>query len=761
MSIRLKLVIIFLAVALIPLLLVSAVTFHNYKNSLETNRLSQLKDIAAYKADKIETYFADLKIYFELSQVAYVIKKNLPVLTQLASDSANPEFIEAKRMIDAVYEKMPSSLGLLDVMLINPQGRIVYSSNPEHFQKEFLKFLPGPQQKAFNEGKDKIHFSDIFFNEARNDKPGMLITGPVRDFNGHFIGVIATEVDLAPIYKIIQNTTGLGETGETLVGELTGNQALFLNPLRHDAQAALKRRVSIGGMLGGPIQAAVQGKTGSGQNIDYRGKMVIAAWRYLPSLGWGMVAKIDTEEAFADVANLRKLLMMILAIVIVLAGIMAVSVAQSIAGPINKLSTAVRMVSSGNLDYKVATNSKDEIGQLSRAFDKMILEQKRAQESLHAASQYARNLIETSLDPLVTISTDGKITDVNEATTKVTGVSREKLIGTDFSDYFTEPQKAREGYQQVFDKGFVVDYPLVVRHKDGHLMDVLYNASVFKDAQGNVLGVFAAARDVTAQKQIETELKHHRDNLEVLVKERTNDLAATNRKLAKSNENLEQFAYVASHDLQEPLRIMASYSQLLEKRYKDKLDQDANDFIGFIVDAAGRMQKLIVDLLAYSRVGRGDATVSQINSNDLLGKVIKSMSATIESSNAKVIYEDLPALSVHETGFIQLFQNLIGNALKFKSKEPPVIRITARQDNSEWVFSVSDNGIGIEPQYREKIFQIFQRLHSKDDYPGTGIGLSICKKLVENYGGRIWVESQLGKGSTFYFTLPQERTSNG
>jgi PAS domain S-box-containing protein len=370
------------------------------------------------------------------------------------------------------------------------------------------------------------------------------------------------------------------------------------------------------------------------------------------------------------------------------------------------------------------------------------------------ASQYARTLLESSLDPLVTISPEGKITDVNEATVKATGVPRQELIGTDFSGYFTDPQEAERSYKQVFTRGFVTDYPLTIRHRDGQLMEVLYNASLYKGIHGNVLGVFAAARDVTVLKHAERELEHHRDHLEMLVKERTTELEESNRELARSNENLEQFAYVASHDLQEPLRIMSSYSQLLERRYKGRLDQDADDFIAFIVDAAARMQKLITDLLAYSRAGYSKAQLVRVDCNQLLARLVDGMSPSIQAAGGTVTFSSLPSIMFHEASLTQLFQNLIGNALKFRGEEPPCVHISARQGEGEWVFSVSDNGIGIEPQYNQRIFMIFQRLHARDKYPGTGIGLSICKKIVETMGGRIWVESEDGKGSTFYFTVP-------
>jgi light-regulated signal transduction histidine kinase (bacteriophytochrome) len=227
--------------------------------------------------------------------------------------------------------------------------------------------------------------------------------------------------------------------------------------------------------------------------------------------------------------------------------------------------------------------------------------------------------------------------------------------------------------------------------------------------------------------------------------------------LKRSNESLEQFAYVASHDLQEPLRVMSNFSQLLEKRYKDKLDQDAKDFIAFIVDAAARMQALINDLLAYSRVGRLETDLEVIDANEIFNKTVNSLSLAINETGAAVTSDTLPVVMAHEVSLFQLFSNLIGNALKFHSQEAPRIHLSSKETEQEWIFSVKDNGIGLDPQYADRIFQIFQRLHRKGEYKGTGIGLSICKKIVTNLGGRIWVESQAGQGCTFYFTIPKIR----
>lgn len=469
------------------------------------------------------------------------------------------------------------------------------------------------------------------------------------------------------------------------------------------------------------------------------------------------------------------------------------------------------------------------------------------------AIQYTRSLIEASLDPLFTISADGKITDLNEASVKVTGIPREDMIGTDFLNYFTEPKKAREVYQQVFEKNSIADYPLTIRHISGKLTNVLYNASLFKDNNGKVLGVFATARDVTQQKNLEKKLieyKHffnhtsdfacianmqgyfeiinpnfekvlgysekellenkfvnfiHPDDRESTQKEidklktgavtinfvnryrkkdgnylwfdwnTTPDTASgtlyamardiTDRKnaetnlkqisqeLARSNQDLEQFAYVASHDLQEPLRTISSFVQLLDKKQSDKKDEETEEYFHFIISATEKMKKLIKDLLDYSRVGKG-VVFSAVDCNIILKEVIAEMDASIVESKAKITAAILPSVKGNDVQLKQLFQNLISNGIKFRKKNSiPEIDITVEEKPTEYQFAVKDNGIGIDERYINKLFVLFHRLNSETEYSGTGIGLAICKKIVTIHGGKIWVESKLGEGSTFYFTI--------
>jgi signal transduction histidine kinase len=231
-------------------------------------------------------------------------------------------------------------------------------------------------------------------------------------------------------------------------------------------------------------------------------------------------------------------------------------------------------------------------------------------------------------------------------------------------------------------------------------------------------------------------------------------LAREAAELARSNAELEQFVYVASHDLKEPLRMITSYLDLLQRRYKGKLDTDADEFIGFAVEGATRMQNLVSDLLAYSRASRGNVEMQRTDCEAAFGRAAANLSAAIKESAAALTHDRLPTVTANQSQLVQVFQNLIGNAIKFRSAAPPRVHVAAEKSEEEWVFSVRDNGIGIDKLFSQRIFKMFERLHSQTEYPGTGIGLTISKQIVERHGGRIWVESQPRRGSVFFFTIP-------
>ncbi len=289
----------------------------------------------------------------------------------------------------------------------------------------------------------------------------------------------------------------------------------------------------------------------------------------------------------------------------------------------------------------------------------------------------------------------------------------------------------------------------------------------FDDIDGSPL-VLIMCIDITELKRAEGEIRKLNEGLEMRVRERTDELVRevqerelvqlkltkSLEELERSNKELEGFAYVASHDLQEPLRKMASFSELLGKRYRHQMDEKADKYLGYIADGAARLQRLINDLLSFSRVGRADFTLIPANLENVLQETLNDIQQVINETHTEISRDPLPTLKVNPFQLRQLFQNLISNGIKFRGDQPPRIHISARQEGGEWVICVQDNGIGFAPQYVGQIFEVFKRLHTKEAYPGTGIGLAICKKIVERHGGRIWAESEPGRGSKFYFTIP-------
>lgn len=334
-------------------------------------------------------------------------------------------------------------------------------------------------------------------------------------------------------------------------------------------------------------------------------------------------------------------------------------------------------------------------------------------------------------------------------------------------------------------------YEIRIRRQDGNIRIISCRGEVVTDFAGHPLNIICVEQDITERKEIEYALWEAKNKLESTVKRRTQELKEANKRLQKeleerkitesklkksekelkslieelkrSNEELQQFAYVSSHDLQEPLRTITSFTQLIERRYKNRLDSDADEFIEYIVDAAKRMQTLINDLLNYSRVATRGKEFKLTDTKEVLENTLSNLYATINESHAQITHENLPEIMADKRQMIQLFQNLIGNAIKFKKPGThPEIHVKARKDENkrEYIFSVADNGIGIEKQYMNRIFVIFQRLHTRNEYEGTGIGLAVSKRIVERHGGTIWVDSEPQSGSTFYFTIPENQNSS-
>jgi PAS domain S-box-containing protein len=365
---------------------------------------------------------------------------------------------------------------------------------------------------------------------------------------------------------------------------------------------------------------------------------------------------------------------------------------------------------------------------------------KNAEKHLAQMEGKYRGLLEAAPDAMVVVNQAGEIVLLNLQAEKQFGYRRNELLGQKVKNIIPEGFAERlivDGLRSPEDalaQQIGTGIELNGRRRDCSEFPIELMLSPLGSAEGIL--VTAAIRDITARKKAATELLAKVDELN------------------RSNEELEQFAYIASHDLQEPLRMVASYTQLLGRRYKGKLDADADEFIAFAVDGAARMQRLIQDLLAFSRVGSKGQELRSTSSEEALEQALVNLGGGIGESGALVTHDPLPAVLADEMQLTQLFQNLVGNAIKYQTSGVPKVHIAAAMNGGRrWTFSVKDNGLGIDPQYFERIFGMFQRLHKREEFAGTGIGLAICKKIVERHGGTISVESQPGQGSTFSFDL--------
>ena len=461
--------------------------------------------------------------------------------------------------------------------------------------------------------------------------------------------------------------------------------------------------------------------------------------------------------------------------------------AQHLVRPLRRLVGATQRVAAGEFEFSAWSQRSDEIGELTHAFTHMtrrlqayrtdvekrtgeleaanerprleIAGRKRAQEALTLQTQELaqaedatrkmetryRDLYEEAPNAYFLVGFNGLIRAANKRSAELFGHPLDELIGLPVFDLYADTPAGKEKVRRHVFPRFragveILGEELEIRRPDGSQGWISLSMRPIKDAAGQVVASRSIAVDVTTRKQVEEAL------------------AVQTRELARSNAELEQFAYIASHDLQEPLRMVSSYTQLLARRYRGQLDSDADDFIAFPVDGAERMQTLIRDLLAYSRAGSRGSTPAPTSLDEVFDNAVANLRAAIEESDAEVTRGPLPTLSVDASRLTQLVQNLIGNALKFRREVEPRVHVVAEVSEEVTTFSVSDNGIGIEAEYLERIFGMFQRLHTRSEYSGTGIGLAICRRIVEQHQGRIWVESEPGVGTTFYFTVPKDRS---
>jgi PAS domain S-box-containing protein len=677
-------------VLVIGIIAVGGVYYVHQIHSIKKDKQNELKAIADLKSGQL------MRWRRERMEDAEMLSGNTPIRSELIQWLKGDTSPGLNNDVKTLLGSMMRSTQYSGVFLFSAD-RARMMSIPEADRP-----LPPEVSRIISGSRPSCKPEFIDFHRSAGNGPirlGILIPIPGCAPSGTDpdLGYLYLEIDPTTfLFPLIQSWPTPSPTAETLIVRREGNDILFLNELRHRKNTALMFRLPITGQ-NLPSVRAVRGDEGAVEGYDYRGKAVWAFFKKILDSPWFLVAKVDREEIYSPIRTEAFIVTLVIVLMIIGGG------------------SVIGMWYRGRLAgfYRQQLELKQERTVLA--------------ERVNLLTRHANDII-------FMLNEDWRILEANDRALEAYGYSLEEFQKMHLYELRSSESRAEfeNLMEPVINQGGAVA-ETIHRRKDGATFPV--ESSVRLVEMGGKKYVMDIIRDITERRKAEEEVIKILTNLE------------------RSNKELEQFAYVASHDLQEPLRMVSSFTQLLARRYEDKLDQDARDYIDFAVSGANRMQRLIQDLLIYSRVTTTKNTSVPVDMNAILDEVLTNLQVTIKESGTVVTKDHLPVVLADHTHLIQVVQNLIGNAIKFRDQASPRIHISAEKGNSEWIFSVRDNGMGIEPQYFERIFVIFQRLHAGDSYQGTGIGLTLCKRIIQGHGGRIWVESEPGKGSTFYFTL--------
>jgi len=679
--------------------------------------------LAAAAAEARNTAYAKVKVIADItaSNLRLVLADTESMLTRLAAlpqvQAMDPEHCDPLIKQLVALQPAYTQLAVRDLA-----GKVICS----HLPNPVRQYQPD-QHPWFFEG---VRSGGLFVTDAAlgpvSRRWATAVMLPLQDAQGKRAGAVMTFLDLAQL-----NQRLLGAVPESDVVAVLDRQDKFL--LRSADPAKW-----IGKASQAAANEAVRGQAaGQLTTTGSDGVRRLFAFTTMPATGWRIVAGVPEAEVLAAYFAQRNLTLALSGVMAALALLLARRLAASIARPTQQLAQTAARMAGGDLQARAVAAGPRELRDLGTQFNQMLEVQVAANAALIESEARYRALVDSA--PFgIAVHQQGCLVFVNPAAVAILGATAAgELLGRPIMDFIhpDSRQSVRERVQAIIDRGESATRRLQkFVQLDGSVIDV--------EVQGAAV-TFQGAPAVQNSLQDVTERRQAQQALETV-----------NRELTRSNAELQEFAYVASHDLQEPLRTVSSCVQLLQKRYAGQLDGRADEFIAHAVGGSVRMQALIDDLLLLSRVSLAPRMHSVIDSAAALEVACANLAVAIAQSSAQISHDALPRVQADPVQLAQLLQNLIGNALKFRSNQPAVVHVGAHREGAEWVLSVADQGIGIEPQYFSRIFALFKRLHTRDEYAGTGIGLTICKKIVERHGGRIWVASVMGQGSTFFFTLP-------
>jgi PAS domain S-box-containing protein len=763
MRLRWRLTILMLAITLVPAGFITTLTYIQAKLELQNARTSSLEKIADLKVGRIESFFAERISNAKTLQTNPLIITSFSLFAQLATD--DPIFLSTKAQLDRQLNVMSEVYGFIDIMLANKEGIVIYTSNTLHSDIEVGR----PLQVSYaadllEQGSKRVYISPIFRNHLTEGNLQIAIATPLHTPTGELLGIAVLEVDMLPVYQFIQDTTGLGETGETLAGINKGDHALFVNTLRYDPDSALKRKAIFGSNTALPMQEALHRRPSAGISIDYRGKEILAAWRYIPLLKWGLVVKVDTEEAFKAIAWLGQVTIFFGILISILVAVTAWFIARSITKPIQVLEQGAKEIGEGNLNIRLNTGTNDEVGSLSRTFDAMahrlkettasrdelnqeVIERKTASKALVEKAKEL-NFQKYALDEHAIVSiTDvrGDITYANNKLCHISGFSREELLGQNHR-ILKSDEHSQQFYKDLW-RTIANGEPWhgEIRNfkKSGGKYWVQATIVPFLNERGKPFQYIAIRTDITLRKE--------KEKIALIAQE-----AAEKASQAKS-----EFLANMSHEIRTPMNAILGLSELA---IETELNNTQHDYIDKVHRSAKSLLGIINDILDFSKIEAGhlDMELTDFRLEDVLDNLKNVLSLKTDETGVMLAFDvpsDIPmALIGDPLRLGQILINLGGNATKFTEAgmvEISVKSVSQSDNQINLQFSIKDTGIGMSTAQQAQLFTAFNQADSSTTrkYGGTGLGLAISQHLVEMMGGKIWVESAEGIGSTVYFTV--------
>ena len=736
LSITNKLVFWFIFLAVIPFLFIGSIVTKLTVDSIKKEVFNNLSATTEARALEVKTHVNKKKK--EITQLAHLpnIASSVYKLTQIYQKKGvyNSEYKAINRQIREYLLCFYENSGYKDIFLISPNGDIVFTINKN---LDFSINLNADTVKETELGKlfndvillKSTQISDYKWYESFNESVAFIATPIVR--KDVFFGVFVVILGSNDIYELMCHRSGFAKSSDIVLVAREKDSLVYRACSNYQQKDSKNNKILIGSKDLVPFQKAVQGLEGVELYTNDNRVDMVASYRYIPELHWGIVIQLDKNEAVKPITNLVRTIVIIGLITLLVVIILVVIVSKSISNPIVTLIKSSRLIAKDNKSAKAHVKASDELHDLAVSFNNMLTERKRSEDALHTSEERLKKILNSSPDSIIVIDLNGKILDCNQMLLDTFYIStKEEFIGSDSLDLVdpSDRKKAKLHIQKTLKYGSSkhIDYYCRTRH--GNKFPVEVSASTILDIQNNPQSFIIIARDISERKKAEQEL-------------------------FRSNQELEQFAYIASHDLKAPLRAIRQISTWVEEDLQDIMKDDTKKQMELLRSRVVRMENLLNGLLEYSRIGRTKVEKELVNTRDLI-EDIKDFYNPPEGFIIEPA-DELPVFETHRVPFEQIFRNLVGNAIKYHNRHDGSIRITVNNSSDFYEFLVIDDGPGIAPQFHTKIFEMFQRLKSRDEIEGSGMGLALVKKIVDNYKGSIAINSDIGKGSTFTFTWPK------